>query len=858
MRIWHRNNSNVNLNIPSWLILVALVFLSLFAALVWVHYSAASRYQRELQDAINDLREAKGSTLEDERTRQEAVKLRLENEQRTTFLQTLLATLGAGVGLLVTVAGIWIGFAQYLTSKERDRMDRASKDLEHLWEGIASHGDSNKQAAAIAALQHFLSPDKEEYHDRVAAALALAGRIENRSGLVNRTLRPIVESAMRTITESMRKVSWQGLHLNGADFGGIDLRGFDFRDSKLEEANFRGCIISGARFDAASLVRTCFESANLRDASLEYADLADANFRSAKLENANLRHIRLKNLDLRDADLTGAKLSHFDTDWRLSKDWRTAQFPPNVKERLLEIHGPACSGPRVLMLMWEFLPNVSGGAWTAAYHLLRNLRKSGANIVIAVPWGRDDVSFSEFGNEIPVLPLGDDSSATAGRFTTYESENKRHATHEASYEHYGSPLDLSQWFARVALETLDQLDLEIDILHAHDWQTFPAAIALSKRLNCPWVAHFHSLERDRRGDSTNPAIAQIESDATARASSLVVPSSFTKMQLSRTYNVTPNRIEVIPNCLSQKNVTKYPPIQNYASKRVVFIGRFSNQKGPDLFVEIARSVLRDLPQCSFIAYGRGDMEFQLKSLARGRYSVSSPLPQEVAATKAESPERLSSPIDITQIAPVEFDLTKKQIQGVYAEKTGKAKDSLIELVLSRGFTAHAVDHSTYSHVIELSGAVDEIHSRFAIIATGLRETQRSRGRDLVSFPGWLPWERRQRGFETASLIVVPSRAEPFGMIVLEAMEQGIPVLFDKRAGVGEVLESGIRIDPEKTQEVADLIIKLLNDEQLWLEYAESELREIESYAERGYERRMMALWLQLVGKSTVSETQTKS
>lgn len=854
MRIWNHHKPAGPPGFTVWLILAALGFVTLFGALVWIHYSAANRYQQELQAAINDLKDAKGTTLEDERVRQEAVKLRLENEQRTTFLQTLFATLGAGVGLLVTVSGIWVGFAQYLSAKERDRLDRASKDLESLWRGIAAQGDSNLQAAAIAALQHFLSPDKKEYHDRVAAALALAARMENRSDVVNRTLLPVVESAMRQITDSMRTVSWQKVRLQKADFSNLNLRGFDFRDGDLEEANLRGSILNGARFDAARLVRANLERAVLTDASLEYADLADASLHSANLQNANMRHIQLMNLNLRDCNLTGATLSHHDTDWRLSTDWRTAQFSTGVKERLIEVHGPACTGPRVLMLMWEFLPKVSGGAWTAIYHLLRNLRKDGADIVVAIPWSSSEVSLVEFGNEIPILPLGNNRPATAGKFTTYESERQPVAS-RAPVEYYSSPVELSRWFTNVALEALEQRDLKFDVVHAHDWQTFPAAIAISQRLNCPWVAHFHSLEKDRAGNFASPAVTQIETDGCSRANAIVVPSNFTKTQLVNTYRVASNKVEVVPNCLSPGEVASYPPLQNYSAKRVVFIGRLAEQKGPDLFVAAARPVLAELPRCSFLVYGEGYMRTQLKALAHEEGSVTLPPAQAVVATSAESPERLSSPIEILKIAPVEFDLASKHIQGVYPEKTGKARELLIDLVLSRGFTAHAVDHSEYSHVIELGGPVDEVHSRFAIKASGLRGIKRRDGRDLVSFPGWVSWARRHQAFQDASLVVVPSRAEPFGMVVLEAMEHGVPVLFDRSAGVGEVVESGIRIDSNDTSELVRLIVELLRNEDLWRTHATAELDEIRPYARRGYEQQIKNLWLRLASGKAAAHTQ---
>lgn len=57
-------------------------------------------------------------------------------------------------------------------------------------------------------------------------------------------------------------------------------------------------------------------------------------------------------------------------------------------------------------------------------------------------------------------------------------------------------------------------------------------------------------------------------------------------------------------------------------------------------------------------------------------------------------------------------------------------------------------------------------------------------------PGWLSEDRLERLFARASLVLVPSEYEPFGMVALEAMRMGAPVLAARTGGLAEVAAPG--------------------------------------------------------------------
>jgi glycosyltransferase involved in cell wall biosynthesis len=67
------------------------------------------------------------------------------------------------------------------------------------------------------------------------------------------------------------------------------------------------------------------------------------------------------------------------------------------------------------------------------------------------------------------------------------------------------------------------------------------------------------------------------------------------------------------------------------------------------------------------------------------------------------------------------------------------------------------------------------------------------------------------------IFICPSRIEPFGIVNLEAMAAGKPVIASRVDGVPEVIEDGVNgilVEPENVNQLAETIANLLNDEAL--------------------------------------------
>jgi glycosyltransferase involved in cell wall biosynthesis len=57
---------------------------------------------------------------------------------------------------------------------------------------------------------------------------------------------------------------------------------------------------------------------------------------------------------------------------------------------------------------------------------------------------------------------------------------------------------------------------------------------------------------------------------------------------------------------------------------------------------------------------------------------------------------------------------------------------------------------------------------------------------------------------------MPSVSEPFGIVPLEAMQAGVPVIISNQSGVSEILRHAIKIDFWDTYALADSIYGLIN------------------------------------------------
>ncbi len=148
-----------------------------------------------------------------------------------------------------------------------------------------------------------------------------------------------------------------------------------------------------------------------------------------------------------------------------------------------------------------------------------------------------------------------------------------------------------------------------DVIHAHDWFTFPAGQAVASATGKPLVVHIHSTEYDRSGEHIDLRVYHLERDGCHAADRVIAVSRRTKRLLVDRYGIPENKIEVIYNGIEngEKNPNlKTPPAIERTDKIVLFLGRVTMQKGPEYFIHAAKKVLEKIDDVKFVMAGTGD------------------------------------------------------------------------------------------------------------------------------------------------------------------------------------------------------------------------------------------------------------
>jgi glycogen(starch) synthase len=309
---------------------------------------------------------------------------------------------------------------------------------------------------------------------------------------------------------------------------------------------------------------------------------------------------------------------------------------------------------KVLMLGWEFPPFISGGLGTACYGLTKGMSELGTEIVLVLPRSINPVSsahvkllgpqghleseFSMSGHvkirsvdvalypytgtgvqAVPVGKIGTGLQASAGASSIAEAlplitggigaggggGSKELYTRDMYTEVYR----YMNFVRQIAKEE------QFDVIHAHDWMTYPAGVTAASVSGKPLVVHVHSTEFDRSGENVNQWIYDIERWGMNQAHRVITVSGFTRQICLQRYSVAYDKVEVVYNAMADEyeQVNHFFPAKD--EKVVLFLGRITMQKGPEYFIAAARKVLTKMDNVKFIVAGSGDMMHRMIEMA---------------------------------------------------------------------------------------------------------------------------------------------------------------------------------------------------------------------------------------------------
>ena len=287
------------------------------------------------------------------------------------------------------------------------------------------------------------------------------------------------------------------------------------------------------------------------------------------------------------------------------------------------------------MLGWEFPPFFAGGVGMVCYELVKAFAKRGdVDITYIMPYGPKDLNTNYVkllvaDNIVPnskiTLKIRKISSLLGSYMSPEEyTQQLKQLQTKRELQTIDSDTELSKdnthalYGANIIAEAyrfaekvrLIAQEEEFDVIHAHDWTTFPAAIAVKELTGKPLIVHIHITEFNKSGGHhANPQVYAIEQEGMRKADAVIAISNLIKNMCVEKYFIDPSKIHVIHNA----NIEMDPIDHNYNfpirkhNQIVLFAGRVTLQKGADYFVEAARKVCTVRNDVKFIMAGAGDM-----------------------------------------------------------------------------------------------------------------------------------------------------------------------------------------------------------------------------------------------------------
>ncbi|MGE5372533.1 MAG: glycosyltransferase family 4 protein [Solirubrobacterales bacterium] len=349
---------------------------------------------------------------------------------------------------------------------------------------------------------------------------------------------------------------------------------------------------------------------------------------------------------------------------------------------------------RVLMLAWEYPPRVVGGLAMHAYDLSVTLSNNGHEVCV-ITCGSPGVPVYEAMDGVQVY-----------RVQPYDLPSR----------------DIVRWATQLNVAMLEKAvqlfsqETEFDVIHAHDWLVAFAARALKHAYRLPLVVTMHATEYGRNNGIHNEVqrdISNIEWWLTYESWRVICCSGYMKGELQRVFNLPEDKIALIPNGVYPERFKQLVIPDHFKSRfalpheRIIYyVGRLVQEKGVQVLIDAAGTILAGCPDAKFVIAGTGPYEHYLKSKAR--------------------------------------DL----------------------------------------------GLGEKVH-----------------------FTGYLNDEDRDALYKLAEIAVFPSLYEPFGIVALEAMAAGTPVIVSDSGGLAEIVrnnEDGLYTATGSAPSLANQVLRLLH------------------------------------------------
>jgi glycosyltransferase involved in cell wall biosynthesis len=293
------------------------------------------------------------------------------------------------------------------------------------------------------------------------------------------------------------------------------------------------------------------------------------------------------------------------------------------------------------MFGWEFPPHILGGLGTASYGLTKGMvMQEDMQITFVIPktWGDEDRRFLQI--------IGMKNTPVVWKDVSREQVNARIGKQMdaqlyfdmrnniyADFSYYlTDELGCIEFSGRYPSNLMEEINnysiaagviartVEADIIHSHDWLTYPAGIHAKTVMGKPLVVHVHATDFDRSRGKVNPQVYAIEKDGMDHADHILTVSNLTRNTVIEKYRQNPQKVTTVHNAVEplDPEIEALPVKKGTKDRVITFLGRITMQKGPEYFVEAAARVLKKTGNVRFVMAGNGDMTNQMIRLAAQR------------------------------------------------------------------------------------------------------------------------------------------------------------------------------------------------------------------------------------------------
>lgn len=292
------------------------------------------------------------------------------------------------------------------------------------------------------------------------------------------------------------------------------------------------------------------------------------------------------------------------------------------------------------MFGWEFPPHILGGLGTASYGLTKGMHANGnmdITFVIPRPQGDEEKGFATIlgANDVPVAWRDVSWDYVKNRIGNVMDPEMYFRLRDHIYADFNylrlNDLGCIEFSGRYPDNLLEEINnysivagviartVECDVIHSHDWLTYPAGIHAKHITGKPLVIHVHATDFDRSRGNVNPTVFAIEKDGMENADHIICVSNLTRRTVIEKYGINPDKVSTVHNAvipLDQELINL--PRRTGREKVITFLGRITMQKGPEYFVEAAAKVLQKDKNVRFVMAGSGDMMDDMIKLAAKR------------------------------------------------------------------------------------------------------------------------------------------------------------------------------------------------------------------------------------------------